>query len=976
MTPLQPKDLARHWPAISALLDEALALPAAERAHWLESLPGEQLELKDSLRLMLAQQARIETGDLLETLPKMLADVDAGGGTEPAAGELVGPYRLIRELGQGGMGAVWLAERVDGQLTRQVALKLPRMAWGGAFAERLRRERDILATLAHPHIARLYDAGVDQHGRPYLAMEYIDGQAIDVYCQQRALPLRDRVGLLLQVAQAVAYAHAQLVVHRDLKPGNILVTPAGEVRLLDFGIAKLMADDRTSATALTELAGRALTLDYASPEQIRGEPLGTASDVYSLAVVAYELLSGARPYQLQRGSAAELEEAIAHADVPLASHATTDPQLRKELAGDIDAILHHALRKDAAQRYAGVETFAQDLQRHLDGQAVLARPDSRAYRARKFIWRHRVVVGAASAIALAIVAGAGAALWQAARATEQARMAQQQADIARRESRRAEAVQGFVLDIFRANSDQQDDPVKARNATARELLDRGAARLETDLKDAPEARVKVMETLGDMYYQLQLDEQAVAIEFKRVELLRELYGKSDRRVAEALIKLASSLHATGQRQRILPALEEARGILDALGEHDSLLRGELWSYLAQRHQNISLEKMKTYADDAVRVLRPLSTRGEDKLSTALHLAARARSQLGEYAQAEALYREAIVELDKLRPPSQLSLLQSRNTLAETLAAQQKLAEALQVYRQAVDAGLAGLGDKDVGVAVTQARLAGLMHATGQRTAGRALHEAALQRVLQIKGEADTLYTPIARMEFARSLFAEGQLAPALSLVEAVNASNRRHYAGSAVLGNGLRLQAAVLTAMGQTAQARELFAEGLGLWRKAGGNAMLAWRFNRFHLDEARLDLALDQAAGALARLQQIAMPPDAASMPLVPDAVERDILASRAQLMLGDTPAALALAAQAADRIAASPIRPLHGALETQVNEQLGQALLRAGRSDAACAAINAARAWREANDAPQSTWLAQARRARAQCPQAALHNVRAARS
>ena len=316
------------------------------------------------------------------------------------------------------MGAVWLAERADGHLKRPVALKLPRLAWGAGLTERLARERDILATLAHPHIARLYDAGIDQQGRPYLAMEYVEGKLIDVYCRERQLPLRERLALLLQVCDAVAHAHARLVVHRDLKPANILVTAEGQVRLLDFGIAKLMEGDRAEETALTQLSGRALTLDYASPEQIRGEPLGTASDVYSLAVVGYELLAGARPYRLKRGSAAELEEAIASADPPRASDAAAGLALKRSLRGDLDAILSKALKKDSAERYPTVATLADDLQRHLHGEAVLARPDSRGYRARRFVARHRVGVGAVVGVVAALGVGLVTALWQARQARE------------------------------------------------------------------------------------------------------------------------------------------------------------------------------------------------------------------------------------------------------------------------------------------------------------------------------------------------------------------------------------------------------------------------------------------------------------------------------------------------------------------------------------------------------------------------------
>ena len=306
MTPMPAS--AAQWPALSRLLDEALALPPGQRQAWLAALEGADAEFRDTLGSLLATQAGIETGDFLQAPPALEL---AAPPDHLVAGATVGPYRLIEPLGQGGMGVVWRAERADGTVKRAIALKLPRAVWGGAFAERLAREREILAGLEHEHIARLYDAGLDMQGRPYLAMALVDGEPIDAYCRTQALDVRARVALLLQAMAAVSHAHARLVVHRDLKPANILVDHDGRVRLLDFGVAKLLQGDRTQATALTELSGRALTLDYASPEQIAGAPLGTGSDVYSLAVVAYELLAGRKPYRLKRGTAAELEEAIA-----------------------------------------------------------------------------------------------------------------------------------------------------------------------------------------------------------------------------------------------------------------------------------------------------------------------------------------------------------------------------------------------------------------------------------------------------------------------------------------------------------------------------------------------------------------------------------------------------------------------------------------------------------------------------------------
>ena len=303
---------AATWNALSQLLDEAFNLEPAARAVWLAELAESQPQLAPTVRKMLAAYTSSETDDFLARSPRLASLLNESRLTALTAGARVGPYRLKRELGAGGMADVWLAERADGAFTRDVALKLPITSrLRRDLAERFARERDILARLEHPHIARLYDAGVSEDGLPYLAMEYVDGLPITEYCDAHKLDIAARLRLFAQVLDAVQFAHASLIIHRDLKPSNILVTAAGEVRLLDFGIAKLLAENETALeTQLTQMAGRAMTPDYASPEQIKGESLTIATDVYSLGVVLYELLAGCRPYRLKVQSPAQLENAI------------------------------------------------------------------------------------------------------------------------------------------------------------------------------------------------------------------------------------------------------------------------------------------------------------------------------------------------------------------------------------------------------------------------------------------------------------------------------------------------------------------------------------------------------------------------------------------------------------------------------------------------------------------------------------------
>lgn len=405
-----------NWDRISQLLDQALDLEPASRGQWIESLGVEHADLRDILRELLAGSAGAETSDFLQRLPEFSAPNSAAG---VASGDLVGPYRLIREVGRGGMATVWLAERADGSLQRKVALKLPHLAWTDrGFADRMTRERDILAVLEHPNIARLYDAGVDEAGRPFLALEFVGGLPLDVHCSTHPLKLWQRLDLFLQIARAVSFAHARLIVHRDLKPSNVLVRHDGEVRLLDFGIARLLQAEIEQATHHTQFGGRLLTPSYAAPEQFTGQPITVATDVYSLGVLLHEMLTGVSPYLPKSTSSASLEEAVLQGD-PVLPSSVTQAVPAHALRGDLDNIIAKALKKSPQDRYSSVEALATDIERHLLGHPITASRPSAWYRTSKFVRRNALLVSVATTAVMALSIGLGTSVWQWREATRQ-----------------------------------------------------------------------------------------------------------------------------------------------------------------------------------------------------------------------------------------------------------------------------------------------------------------------------------------------------------------------------------------------------------------------------------------------------------------------------------------------------------------------------------------------------------------------------
>ena len=808
---------------VSALLDELLERSPAERLDWLAKQEDVAPRLREHLQGLLEQADAVPF--TLPPLPQYPDEAEADDGL--TAGTELGAYRLLSKLGRGGMGSVWLAERTDGMVKRRVALKLPHSNLPlRQLVDRFGRERDILAGLEHPNIARLYDAGVAADGRPYLALEYVEGRPLHDYCRMHALGLKDRLELFLQVLAAVQFAHGRLIVHRDIKPSNILVSDDGQVHLLDFGIAKLLVAGQVEDSELTQLGGRAMTPRYAAPEQILQQPLGTATDVYSLGVVLYELLAGSPPYRLKRGTPGDLERAILDTEPTLVSAAAApDASWAQRLKGDLDTILLKALKKRPEERYATAAAFAEDIQRYLRGEPVTARADSTWYRAGKFINRHRVAVVAASLAILALVAGFGVALWQANVAKAQSEFARAQSELARTEAVTAQAVTEFVLDIFRTNSRIQEDPVKARATTARELLDIGAAKIERSLERAPQAKATVYQALMEMYGQIGMPERAAELAERYVELAKTLYARDSKEVFEGTGMLALTLGMTAPGgDRLRQVIDELHTMVPAGDEERAAVASHLESvYWQERDFRRAVDFSHAAAgfyrrhDESAQPLRHDS----DTRQWIVHAAAEIDMLAGDCASA---YRWAQFGLTQYDPKPEADVDQRvrlRGVMGRAAWCLQQTAEAERDLREYALATGKKAGDQDISSAVAWATLADFLLETGRRKEGLeylAKAEQAMDHGLRISlGNPNRVR---ARLEFARAMRAAGRPGEALKIYAQAETEAKTYCGeGSLTLAKLYRGQAAALLALKQGPSARQALDQAVAIRERAGVSA-------------------------------------------------------------------------------------------------------------------------------------------------------------
>lgn len=681
-------DAATRWRRVSALLDTALELPAAERTPWLAALDATDPGLRAEVEALLA--ACEAAGGFLEApAGAYAAALIAGEGgldTGPVPGARIGPFRVVREIGHGGMGAVYLAERDDTHFQQRVALKLVR--GGGGSAALLRRfldERQILAALEHPGIARLVDGGLTAAHEPWFAMEYVDGEPIDRHCASRGLGVEARLELVCQVCDAVEHAHRRLVVHRDLKPSNILVTDEGRVKLLDFGIAALLDPER--AAAGQTLAGfRALTPEYASPEQLRGEPASTACDVYALGLLLYLLLTGRHPFatlhETPAGRLRLLDGAVPAA--PSAAAGTGSPAGRapgRRLRGDLDAIVLKALRPEPGARYASAGALADELRRHRAGLPVRARADVRGYALRSFARRHRWSVGAGAALLCALVG------FSAVTAVQASRIRAQSARIAL-ERDHARQVSDFLQQLL-ASADPYAEGGAA--PTVRDVLDRGAARADADLAAQPALRAEMLYVMGEAYFGL------------------------------------------GELERATQVLERSIALRRAGGPPGPDLATSL-NYLAQVRLNAGEAAVaESLYREALGLRRRLLPPGDPSIIRTLSGLGSSLQRQGRHAEAERVLHEAIALERMLQPPNPLGMAQLLRNLAHSLRDRRDYAAAEPLYREALAIHRARFGDDHPETANSRVNHAHILHRMGRTHEAEPVYRAGLETKRRLLG---------------------------------------------------------------------------------------------------------------------------------------------------------------------------------------------------------------------------------------------------
>lgn len=726
-----------RWQRIAAWFDELADLPPPARAARLAEIENEDAAAAAEVRALLGADQNTDSlldGDVRRAVPSLAERRDTGAPDDGRAG----PYRLLRAIGEGGMGTVFLAERSDGSYDQRVAVKLIKRGMdSGAIVRRFLHERRILARLAHPNIVRLLDGGMSTDARPYFVMEHVDGRAITDHAAARQLSIRERVALVATVADAVAYAHTQLVVHRDLKPSNVLVDAQGNPHVLDFGIAKLI--EESGEQTLTAEGMRVLSPAYAAPEQVLGEAVGTATDVYALGLMLCELLVGELPRKRRGTTSAQLAQDVAYEVAERASavarhlprarakelygDAVTPPELARALQVDLDVVIATALQREPARRYKTAAAFADDLRRWLGNRPITAHAESASYRVRKFVRRHRVGVGAAVLVALSLIGGLGAALWQARIAQMQAQRADAERAHAERQLARTERVKDFILTLF-----HEQDPISRAKAQARsapDLIRDGIAQIDATLAVDPDLQAELLRDLGEIQVSLDDRKGGEATLQRAWEMQVKLSGADSAASAETLAAYADAVYAAGDVTKSGTMLREAVTKLGATRGADDAKTAKAESSLAgveliQGHY-VEAERLARHAVEVYR-----TTYGADHAEVAQRLSVlgNIQQELAHHPDALASYDEALRIIERSQGADHVRTVILRTRIADVQRIQRKFDEALENYETALRIERAQLPEGHVAIGGTLLRLGDLQRRTNRfEDADRSLSEA-------------------------------------------------------------------------------------------------------------------------------------------------------------------------------------------------------------------------------------------------------------
>ncbi|HEX8136876.1 MAG TPA: serine/threonine-protein kinase [Pyrinomonadaceae bacterium] len=798
-----------RWKRIEELFNAAVELSPPERAPFLDEACRGDVELRREVALLLAQEDNQDS--LFSTLIGEAAGSLVSEQGDGLTGRRIGAYRITGAIGAGGMAEVYRAVRDDDQYQKQVAVKLVKRGMVSSFLlSRFRSERQILASLDHPHIARMLDGGTTEDGLPYFIMECVEGQPITDYCEANRLSVKRRLQLFRDVCAAVQHAHRNLIIHRDLKPSNILVTKEGVPKLLDFGIAKLLAPEVSPVAvtvAQTETFMRLMTPDYASPEQVRGEQVTTATDVYSLGAVLFELLTGQRAHQFKKRTFAEIERVICHVETERPSLAVErrkdySPRLRRELSGDLDNIVLMAMRKEPERRYSSVEQLSEDLRRHLEGRPVRARQDTVGYRMGKFVRRHKAAVSFA---VLLFMLSVGVAVTMTAQA---ARIA--------RERDRANHVTEFLVELFEVST---PSTARGNTVTAREILDKGASRIEREMAGQPEVQATLMDTMAGVYRSLGLYDSALPLLEKALALRQQTLGAEHVEVAESMNHLARVLLHKGNAERaealFRESLEMRRRLLGAEHARVAESMNDLGEMLRSRGRYKEAEPLHRAA---LEMRRKLFGAQHADVAYSLHNLAAVLDDMGRYAEAEPLYREALVLKRRLLGEDHPSVANTLNNLALALRNKGDDASAEPLFREAIALRRKVLGPEHPDLAVSLNNLGSLLVKKGDLAAAEQMLRESLEMKRKLLGPTHPS-TAISLHNLADALETKGDCEAAEPLYkEALEVTektlDKNHWRmGALRSGYG-----ACLTRLGRLREAEELLVAAYTILKAASGD--------------------------------------------------------------------------------------------------------------------------------------------------------------